>query len=98
MERWLTTGRLPVFHYADGRMRDLGLAMYEDSRTWEAEPGFAQPAIIFHGIDDAVVPVEASRQFAATHRNAGLVEMRSDHELTDVLPQIWENCREFLVG
>jgi uncharacterized protein len=98
MARWLSTGKLPVYHYAEGRMRDLGLAMYEDSRRWEAEPDFTQPAMIFHGIRDVVVPVDASRGFASRHRNARLIEMESDHELTDVLPQIWEDCRRFLLA
>jgi uncharacterized protein len=98
MKVWLGTGKLPVYHYAEGRMRDLGLAMYEDSRRWEAEPPFTQPAMIFHGINDVVVPVDASRAFASRHRNARLVEMESDHELADVLPQIWEGCRDFLLS
>jgi uncharacterized protein len=98
MERWLSTGKLPVYHYAEGGMRDLGLAMYEDSRRWEAEPDFTQPAMMFHGINDVVVPVDASRGFASRHPNTRLVEMESDHELTDVLPQIWERCRDFLLA
>jgi hypothetical protein len=98
MKKWFSTGKLPVFHYAEGRTMDLGLAMYHDSQQWEAEPEFRQPAMIFHGINDTVVPIEASRTFAAGHGNARLIEMESDHELTDVLPQIWENCREFLLN
>jgi pimeloyl-ACP methyl ester carboxylesterase len=98
MQEWLSTGRLPVFHYAEGRTMELGLAMYHDSQRWEAEPDFRQPALIFHGVNDTVVPVKASRAFAAGHANARLFEMQSDHELTDVLPQIWESCREFLLN
>ncbi len=97
MQRWLSTGKLPVFHYAEGRTMDLGLTMYHDSLRWEAEPDFRQPALIFHGVNDTVVPVEASRAFVAGHANARLFEMQSEHELTDVLPQIWENCRDFLL-
>ncbi len=96
MRRWLSEGKLPVFHYAEGRIRNLGLRMYEDSRHWEAEPDFTQPALIFHGVNDSVVPVGASRQFASTHPNSQLIEMQSDHELTDVLPQIWDNCKTLL--
>ncbi len=97
MEQWLTTGKLPVFHYGEGRLRDLGLAMYEDSRNYPGAPHFPQPGLIFHGVHDAVVPVEASRAFAASHGNMRLIEMDSDHELTDVMPQIWDGCREFLL-
>ena len=96
MNRWLSTGKLPVYHYAERRMRDLGLAMFEDSRRWEAEPNFAQPAMIFHGVNDTVVPVDASRSFASRQENVRLIEMQSDHELTDVLPQIWADCGDFL--
>lgn len=98
MSHWLSTGKLPVFHYAEGRNMNLGLAMYHDSQRFEPEPDFTQPALIFHGVNDVVVPVEASREFAASHPNARLIEMQSDHELTDVLPEIWENCREFLLA
>jgi pimeloyl-ACP methyl ester carboxylesterase len=98
MQRWLTEGKLPVFHYAEGQMRNLGLRIYEDSRLWEAEPDFVQPALIFHGLNDSVVPVEASRRFAGTNVNAQLIEMQSDHELTDVLPLIWKRCRDFLLS
>jgi pimeloyl-ACP methyl ester carboxylesterase len=96
VKQWLGTGKLPVFHYAEGRVRNLGLAMYHDSQRWEAEPDFRQPALIFHGVKDVVVPIAASRRFAEKHSNASLIEMQSDHELTDVLPAIWEKSSEFL--
>jgi hypothetical protein len=97
MERWLKTGKLPIFHHAEERERDLGLAMYEDSRQWEGEPEFTAPGLIFHGVKDTVVPVEASRAFAARHPNVRLIELNSDHELLDALPAIWEGCGEFLL-
>lgn len=97
MKRWFASGKLPVFHYGEGRTRELGLAMYEDSRRWEGEPDFSQPALILHGVNDTVVPVQASRQFAASHPNVRLIEMDSDHGLTDVLPAIWDCCRDFLL-
>jgi pimeloyl-ACP methyl ester carboxylesterase len=96
--RWLSTGKLPVYHYAENRMRDLGLSMFEDANLWEPEPAFSQPALIFHGVKDAVVPVAASRSFASAHRNVKLTEMDSGHELTDVLPEVWEGCRNFLLS
>jgi pimeloyl-ACP methyl ester carboxylesterase len=95
MQRWMSTGKLPVFHYGEQTMRDLGLAMYEDSQQWEPEPDFTQPALIFHGTRDAVVPVEASRKFAEGRSNVRLIELESDHELLDVLPAMWDKCREF---
>jgi uncharacterized protein len=96
MERWKTTGRLPIFHYGEQRYRDLGLAMLEDSARWEGRPDFGQPTLIFHGINDDVVPVQASRDFAATHPNTRLFELDSDHELLNVLPDIWEQSKDFI--
>lgn len=98
MARWLSKGKLPVFHYAEGRIRDLGLAMYEDSQKYEGEPDFGQPAMIFHGVKDAVVPVEASQTFAAGHANTRLIELDSDHELTEVMQAIWDQCTGFLLA
>jgi pimeloyl-ACP methyl ester carboxylesterase len=80
------------------RYRDLGVAMIHDAEKWEAEPAFQQPALIFHGVKDEVVPVEGSRRFVEKNRGARLIEMESDHELLNVLPEIWENSREFLLG
>ncbi len=98
MEQWLSTGKLPVFHYAEGRQVDLGLAMFHDSVKWEGERVFSQPALIFHGTRDNVVPVEVSRNLALGRPNVKLVEVDSGHELLDVLPSIWESSQHFLLS
>jgi uncharacterized protein len=98
MERWKSTGKLSVFHYGEQRYRDLGLAMLEDSRRWEGRPAFAQPALIFHGVKDDVVSIEGSREFAKGRANVRLIELDSDHELLNVLPDIWEQSRDLLLG
>ena len=48
-------------------------------------PDFTQPALIFHGAHDDVVPAGFSREFAASHPNARLEILNSGHELTNVL-------------
>lgn len=79
---------LEVFHYGDKVTRRVRYGLIADSLKFPANPDFAQPALIFHGVNDDVVPVEYSRTFAEAHPAARLVEMESDHELLDVLPQI----------
>ena len=96
MEEWRRTGKLPVFHYGAGAMRDLGLSILEESRQYEDYPAFTQPALIFHGSQDDVVPLELSRSFAGAHKNAGLCILNSNHELIDVLETIWTRTRTFL--
>jgi uncharacterized protein len=55
-----------------------------------------QPALIFHGTDDSVVPYAYSEEYAAHHPNVRLRLLKSDHQLTDVTPVMWEETAEFL--
>ena len=68
MERWKSTGSLEFFHYGEGRAVPLGYQLIQDAERYEDYPGFTQPAIIFHGKNDTVVPAEYSVAFAGRHR------------------------------
>jgi uncharacterized protein len=59
------SGWIEVFHYGDNRQRLVSYALLEDGMRYEDYPAFPQPALIFHGLYDDVVPLEYSRQFAA---------------------------------
>ena len=96
MEDWKRTGWTPIFHYATGREEPLGYQMVEDARRYPDAPSFDQPALIFHGIADIVVPAQASIDFAFSHPNATLRLLKSGHELTDVLEEMWDEVATFL--
>ena len=96
LAQWQADGSAPVFHYGEGREARLGYRFMEDSVQYPEEPDARQPALIFHGTKDDIVPAEVSRRFAAGHPNATVVELDSGHELTDVLDPMWERTREFL--
>jgi len=87
---------MPVFHYADNTERQLGWQFMLDARQYEDAPGFAQPALIFHGSADAVVPVAFSERFARAHSNVTLRVLPSGHELTDVLNTMGAETLRFL--
>jgi pimeloyl-ACP methyl ester carboxylesterase len=87
---------LEVFHYATNSARRVHYGLIEDALGYPEMPDFAQPARIFHGIHDDVVPVAYSRDFAAGHPNARLTELDSDHELLDVLSTIVDDAVPFL--
>ncbi len=72
---------IEVFHYGDNRMRRVHYGLIEDALRYPPAPDFTQPAWIFHGTRDEVVPIESSRAFAASHANVRLTELDSDHEL-----------------
>src|ERR1019366_986778 len=70
-----------VFHYGDSKLRRVHYGLIEDALRFPSAPDFTQPAWIFHGIHDDMVPIEYSRDFAAAHANVRLSDLDSDHEL-----------------
>ena len=95
-ERWRREGSTPVFHYGDGRERRLGYQFVEDAARYEDEPAFPQPALIFHGVRDSVVPAAISSAFAGRHSKVKLILLESGHELTDVLEPMWAEVSDYL--
>jgi pimeloyl-ACP methyl ester carboxylesterase len=96
IEHWRDTGWLPVYHYAAKELRRVHFGLYEDAGRFPSYPDFHQPARIFHGVNDTVVPIGFSRSFAASHSNAQLTELESDHELLDALGGIVRDSIPFL--
>jgi hypothetical protein len=97
ISHWSDTGWLEVFHYGDKAQRRVHYCLLEDASIFPGFPDFHQEALIFHGVGDSVVPVGLSREFVASHKNAGLREMDSDHELLDVLDAITGEAVPFLL-
>jgi pimeloyl-ACP methyl ester carboxylesterase len=96
LARWQREGAVPVFHYGYKREVPLGYQFLEDSRNYEDEPEFTQPALVLHGSRDPVVPASISIGYAARHPNITLRLFDSGHELTDVLEDLWEETAAFL--
>ncbi len=93
---WREAGSMPIFHYGEGRQVPLGYQLMEDASRYEPFPEFCQPALIFHGNRDPVVPVQQSAVYAQAHPNVRLLRLDSGHELTDVLDEIWQDVKVFL--
>jgi len=98
LEEWKRTGVLKVFHYVEGRTMELGYQLIEDAARYEAYPAVTQPTLIFHGKNDTVVPASHSVLFAGQHPGVKLRLLESDHELLNVLDDIWIESEEFLFG
>jgi uncharacterized protein len=96
VEAWKRTGSMPVFHYSENGMREIGYQLVEDGAQYPAAPNFHQPALIFHGTQDTVVPASYSEEFVAGHPNARLQLLDSGHELNDCLDVIWAGSARFL--
>ena len=97
-ETWRKNGYLDVYHYGEKRNCKLSYGLVEDALQYEDFPDFRQPTLIFHGMHDSVVPPRLSSDFAASHPNARLHLLDSDHELLNVLDAIWQASGPFLLG
>ncbi len=93
---WHDSGWLEVFHYGYKTNRRVHYGLLEDAKNFPGFPDFHQEALIFHGVGDAVVPIDLSRAFVGSHPNTYLREMDSDHELLDVMENIVPEAVEFL--
>ena len=96
LEQWQTDGFIEVYHHVEGRSLPLGYAFWTDASQYnEADLNRPVPTLILHGVNDEVIPVDASRRYAAQRPWCKLLEMQSDHGLTDVLPEIWAATQRF---
>lgn len=96
LDEWQRTGARKVMHYGLGGETDLSWRLMEDAALYEEQPAVSQPTLIFHGIHDDVVPVDVSREFARGRANVTLHEYPSDHQLLDVVDEMFAASREFL--
>lgn len=93
---WRLSGVRNFYHYGYKADCPLGYTFVEDALQYEDAPDFHQPALIFHGLRDEVVPCEVSVRFAERHPNVNLRLVDSGHELTDVLDLLWKQTATFL--
>jgi uncharacterized protein len=98
MREWEASGYLELMHYASGKMDRVGFGLIEDGRKHPAEPDFTSPGMIFHGRADDIVPVEYSEAYVARRPGVSLTVVGSGHEMTDVMDEIWEKSRAFLLS
>lgn len=95
---WRQTGRREVFHHSRQRMEWIGYGLLEDARQYDSAPRFEAPGLILHGQADNVVPVEFSRRYVAGSPHVDLREYEAGHELTEVMPDLWNMVRSFLTA
>jgi pimeloyl-ACP methyl ester carboxylesterase len=96
MQQWKTEGFLPVYHYGEEKMLPISYQFAEDAAQYrETELLRSVPTLLFHGTHDEVIPLQTSLDFAATRPWVQLVELDSDHGLTDASDVIWQGIQEF---
>jgi pimeloyl-ACP methyl ester carboxylesterase len=98
MLQWRDTGAMEVYHYALRRSCRLSYDLMADAAQYEDQPAFRQPALIFHGANDDVVPVRYSEAFAAGRENVRLEVLDAGHDLLNVLEYMLPRVVDFLTA
>lgn len=96
MRQWQTTGSLLTYHYGAQKLLPLAYQFATDlARYDEATIQCPLPTLILHGRQDDVIPIQASRDFAASRPWVKLIELESDHALVNVQAKLWQATQAF---
>ena len=99
MAAWEHSGRLPIFHYGDDAMRELGWAFMTDARRYDTSvvPDHL-PTLIYQGRHDEVVRASVVERWAASRRHVTLHVVDDGHQLLGHLEMMWADVVAFLGG
>ncbi|MCA9674852.1 MAG: alpha/beta fold hydrolase [Kofleriaceae bacterium] len=96
-QAWMDTGWLEVHDHATGGATRVHADFAREVDAIDVGwPDVRVPTLILHGVDDDVVPIDRSRQFAADRRHVRLVELPDGHDLLATLPRILDELDRFL--
>ena len=96
IQQWRETRSLLVYHYAQQTKLPLDYAFVTDATQYDdTQLQRPLPTLILHGRQDDVIPIQASRDYAATRSGVQLIELESDHALGNVQSEIWQAIRLF---
>jgi pimeloyl-ACP methyl ester carboxylesterase len=96
LNSWQKTGYLSIYHHAIKDVSPLHYDFLLDADKYPLhEIDRVLPTLIIHGINDDVIPISASQNFTLERPWVQLLEWNSDHQLTDLNHQIWEEICQF---
>jgi pimeloyl-ACP methyl ester carboxylesterase len=97
LQAWKESGLMTVFHFAHGRLMQVGYALYEDAQRYDTfNADVRMPILIFQGKRDTVVNPATVQAWSAARPNVTLRMMDDDHQLGASLDCIWKELQLFL--
>lgn len=91
IQQWHKSGYISVYHYGEKQELPLHYQFITDIKQYEeSQLKRVVPTLILHGKNDDVIPIQASRNYMEQHPWVKLIELESDHTLTNVMPEIWK--------
>lgn len=95
--KWQQEGVREFYHYGLKRNVNLQFQFFVDAQKYSEENlTRSLPMLIFHGIDDDVVPASLSEEFAKRRSQVTLKLLNDDHALGKDLDSIWQDSKHFL--
>jgi uncharacterized protein len=96
LQLWQRNGYLPVYHYREKEKIPLHYQFIIDAEKYRnIDLDRPIPILIIHGINDETIPIKASRNFLKNHPQTHLIELESNHDLTDANQLIWTEINRF---
>jgi predicted esterase YcpF (UPF0227 family) len=97
IQKWQQDGIREFYHYGLKRNVNLQFQFFVDAQKYsEAQLTRSLPILIFHGIQDEVVPSSLSEEFANRRSQVTLQLLDDDHALGKDLEYIWQEIQKFL--
>jgi uncharacterized protein len=97
LQAWKESGLMTVFHFAYGRMLQVGYALYEDAQRYDTfNADVPMPTLIFQGERDTVVNPATVQKWSAARPNVTLRMMDDDHQLGGSLDAMWREIEAFV--
>ena len=91
---WEKQGAIPIPD-AMGTPRPVHYRFFEEARSLPPTPAVRCPTLILHGTRDETVPVQASRDYAASNPHVRLIELDADHAMLGSLDRIEAEVQRF---
>lgn len=98
LKQWQEEQYLIVYHYAEKRSLPLSYNFVLDAANYQDKQLLRPvPTLIIHGCNDEVIPITASRNYAASRPWVKLIELNSDHALADIITK-WLQIKRFIIS
>ena len=95
--KWQQDGSREFYHYGLKRNVNLHFQFFVDAQNYsEDKLTRSLPILIFHGIQDEVVPASLSEEFMKRRSQVTLKLLNDDHALGNDLDNIWQDTKQFL--
>ncbi|NES89663.1 MULTISPECIES: YqiA/YcfP family alpha/beta fold hydrolase [Okeania] len=97
LQKWQERGDYWIYHYGEKKYSLLSYDFIVDLIEYEEKKlKRTLPTLIFHGLNDNVIPIQASREFVAKRSWVELIELDTDHTLGNVMAKVWQEINQFL--